>query len=117
MIMMMLMVRTETAVLCMMWEQLLSFIILQVHSTFCQYGPEYVHWSFSLSSLLSFVFIYLLPNTTRESLEDIEGFFSTLRSQARNIVERKFSRERKISVYDIMGGGQDGGSRKSSHDR
>jgi len=107
-------IRSETVVLCNMWEQLLQFIVLQVHSTFCRNGPAYIHWAFSSFILFSFIFVFFLPNTTRKSLEDIQTFFTLLRSQAIDFISEKDDRCRKVSVYDIVGGA---GSRKNSTEK
>ena len=53
-------VRTETAILCNSWEQLLQFGVLQLHSTICgDYGPHYLHWGFAITSSIGAIFVWI----------------------------------------------------------
>ena len=75
-------VRTEVAVLCNSWEQLLQFGVLQLHSVVCgKYGPQYLHWGFALTSAMGAIFVWIfVPETSGKTLEEIETFFTHLRS-------------------------------------
>ena len=99
-------IRTETAVLCNAWEQLLQFVVLQIHSSVCsKFGPHYLHWAFSVSSGLAGLFTYfLLPETSGKSLEEIETFFTHLRREAMDMIgDRAACREPlpKVPLFKV----------------
>ena len=81
-------VRTETAVLCNSWEQLLQFGVLQLHATVCEaYGPEYLHWAFAITSAMGAIFVWVvIPETSGKTLEEIETFFTHLRREAMDMI-------------------------------
>jgi len=81
-------VRTEVAVLCNSWEQLLQFGVLQLHSVVCgKYGPQYLHWGFALTSAMGAIFVWIfVPETSGKTLEEIETFFTHLRREAMDMI-------------------------------
>ena len=81
-------VRTETAVLCNSWEQLLQFGVLQLHAVICgKYGPQYLHWGFAFTSAMGAVFVWIfVPETSGKTLEEIEIFFTHLRREAMDMI-------------------------------
>jgi len=81
-------IRTETAVLCDAWGQLLQFVALRLHDMTCaDYGAWVLHAGFATTTLLSIGFTFLfLPETSGKSLEEIETFFTHLRREAMDMV-------------------------------
>ena len=81
-------VRTETAVLCNSWEQLLQFGVLQLHAVICgNFGPQYLHWGFAVTSALGAGFVWwFVPETSGKTLEEIEIFFTHLRREAMDMI-------------------------------
>lgn len=98
-------VRTETAILCNSWEQLLQFGVLQLHATICsKYGPFYLHWGFAVASALGALFVWLMvPETTGKTLEEIEIFFTHLRREAMDMIgDREACREPKNQSFFVF---------------
>lgn len=81
-------IRTETIVLCNAWEQLLQFLVLRLHSSVCsRFGPHYLHWAFAILTSLGGVFTWvIIPETSNQSLEEIEIFFTHLRREAMDMI-------------------------------
>ena len=98
-------VRTETAILCNSWEQLLQFGVLQLHSAICgEYGPQYLHWGFAMTSLFGAVFVFfIVPETSGKTLEEIEVFFTHLRREALDMIgDRAACREPTKQPFFIV---------------
>lgn len=98
-------VRTETAVLCNSWEQLLQFGVLQLHAAICgSYGPQYLHWGFSITSAFGALFVFLcVPETSGKTLEEIEIFFTHLRREAMDMIgDRAACREPSKQPFFII---------------
>ena len=98
-------VRTETAILCNSFEQLLQFAVLQLHAAICgRYGPQYLHWGFAGTSILGGIFVFLLvPETSGKTLEEIEVFFTHLRREALDMIgDRAACREPTKQPFFIV---------------
>ena len=81
-------IRTETIVLCNVWEQLLQFSVLRLHSSICsRFGPHHLHWGSAIITFIGGFFAWLIiPETSNRSLEDIEIFFTHLRREAMDMI-------------------------------
>ena len=98
-------VRTETAILCNCFEQLLQFAVLQLHAAICgRYGPQYLHWGFATTSVLGGIFVFLfVPETSGKTLEEIEVFFTHLRREALDMIgDRAACREPTKQPFFIV---------------
>ena len=98
-------VRTETAVLCNSWEQLLQFGVLQLHSVICgSYGPQFLHWGFAFTSACGALFVWFyVPETSGKTLEEIEIFFTHLRREAMDMIgDRAACREPTKEPFFIL---------------
>jgi len=107
-------VRTETAVLCSSWEQLLQFGVLQLHAVICgNFGPQYLHWGFAMTSALGAVFVWcFVPETSGKTLEEIEIFFTHLRREALDMIGnreacREPTKQPFFIVEKVKGNGND----------
>ena len=98
-------IRTETAILCSSWEQLLQFGVLNLHSAICgNYGPQYLHWGFATTSAIGAFFVWMfVPETSGKTLEEIEIFFTHLRREAMDMIgDREACREPKKQSFFIL---------------
>merc|ERR1719266_1718830 len=81
-------IRTETVILCNVWEQLLQFSVLRLHDSICsQFGPYHLHWGSAVLTCIGIVFTkFIVPETSNRSLEEIETFFTHLRREAMDMI-------------------------------